>query len=88
MCNEASVYGNEIIKCPTKKVNGTELERSICVTLNRIRTHQGKCGSCLFKWGIIESPCCDCGALDQTIAHITLFCPLRYFHGSMEALKN
>ena len=68
--NEASVYGNEIIKDPTKKVNGTKLERSTWVTLNRIRTHQGKCGSCLFKWSITESPCCDCGALDQTIAHI------------------
>ena len=50
---KASVYGNEIIKDPTKKVNGTELERSTWVTLNR---------SCLFKWGIVESPCCDCGA--------------------------
>ena len=34
---------------PTKIVNGTKLERSTWVTLNRIRTHQGKCGSCLFK---------------------------------------
>ena len=38
MWNEASVYGNEIIKDPTKKVNGSELERSTWVTLNRIRS--------------------------------------------------
>ena len=68
-------------------MDGTELERSSWVTLNRIRTHQGKCGSYLFKWEKIESPCCDCGALDQTKAHITLFCPLRYFHGSFEELN-
>ena len=68
-------------------MNGTELERSIWVTLNRIKTHQGKCGSCLLNWGIIESPCCDCGALDQTIAHITLFWPLEYIHGSCEELN-
>ena len=53
----------KLLKIPQKKVFGTELEESTWGTLNRIRTHQGKCGSCLFKWGIIESPCCDCEPL-------------------------
>ena len=54
--------------------------------LNRIRTHQGKCGACLFKWGIIQTPSCDCGASEQSIAHIAMFCPLRYFHVSFTEL--
>ena len=54
--------------------------------LNRIRTHQGKCGACLFKWGIIQTPSCDCGALEQSMAHIAMSCPLRYFYGSCSEL--
>ena len=84
--NEASVFGYETIDDPTKKANGTELERSTWVTLNQIRTHKVKCGSCLFKWGIIESPNCDCSPLEHCIAHITMFFPLRYFSGSFEEL--
>ena len=84
--NETSVFGYETIDDPTKKVSGTELERSTWITLNRIRTHQGKYGSCLFKWGIIKSPNCDCGVLEQSIAHVSMFCPLRYFSGSFEEL--
>ena len=34
LCNEASVYGNEILNDPTRKVSGTELERSTWVLLN------------------------------------------------------
>ena len=80
------MYGNEIINDPTRKVSGTELARSTWLLLNRIRTHQRKCGACLFKWGIIQTPSCDCGALEQTVAYIAMFCHLRYFHGSFTEL--
>ena len=77
---------NELINNPTRKVSGSESERSTWVLLNRIRTHQGKCGACLFKWEIIQTPSCDCGASEQTIAHIAMFCRLRYFHESFTEL--
>ena len=58
----------KLLKIQQKKVNS---ERSTSMILNRIRKKCGevKCGSCLFKWGIIESLCCDCGALDQTLSY-------------------
>jgi len=47
---EASVFGNEMIINPVMKVAGTNLHRKLWVTLNRLRTHQGR----LFKWGVID----------------------------------
>lgn len=84
----SAVFGNEIINDPTKKVPGTELKRKEWVTLNRIRTHQGRCNACLFKWKVVDAPGCDCGAVSQTVAHIVLFCPLRRFTATFEELCN
>jgi hypothetical protein len=31
------------------------------------------------RWGFVESPACDCGAVEQTLRHIVDDCPLRFF---------
>ena len=51
------------------------------IQLNRIRTGHGRCNACLYKWKVSDSSECDCGATEQTIPHIVLLWPLRYFDG-------
>lgn len=84
--SNASVINYELVDDPNRKVEGYDLDRRSWVTLNRIRTNQGRCNYCLFKWGIIDSAKCDCGALDQTITHIITYCPNRRFVGDLEEL--
>lgn len=76
----------ELIDDLTKKVPGFDLERRAWATVNRIRTNQGRSNYCLFKWGIINSPNCDCGPTQQTIAHIVGFCQRRRFSGDLKEL--
>ena len=86
--NSEAVFNHEFICDPTVKINGFDLPRKFWSLLNRIRTCQGCCNSCLYKWGIVDSPCCDCGSMDQTIPHIVLNCPLRRFAGDLSELCN
>ena len=58
---------------------GFSLERKAWKNLNRIKTNCGKCNYSLNKWKIIDSPKCNCGANEQTIAHIMCFCPDTFF---------
>jgi hypothetical protein len=77
---EASVNNSILIKDPTKKLPDFELKRTIWTTTNRIRTEQGECNYLLYKWGITDSPFCDCGEL-QVVRHIVESCPLRKYTG-------
>ena len=79
--NNSSVFNYEWIVDPTVKVNDFNFPRKVWVALNRIRTGYGVCNASLFKWNLIDSAACDCGATEQTIPHIVLFCPLRCFAG-------
>lgn len=68
--------------------SGFHLPRSTWVSLNRIRTGNGRSGDSLHKWGMRESPSCDCGEARQTVKHITFECPLRKFQGNtMDLVK-
>ena len=78
----------EVIDDPTVEPGGFHLPRTAWSLLNRIRTGHGRCGSCLFKWGLRESPGCDCGADEQSMWHIVSSCPLRRFVGSMRELSD
>ena len=55
---------------------GMGLLRPAWVVLNRLRTGVGRFQSSMHKWGLAPTSSCDCGALDQTAAHIILDCPL------------
>jgi len=39
--------------------------------LSRIRTEQDRCGCTLFKWGMTQTPLCECG-LEQAIRHVQM----------------
>jgi hypothetical protein len=67
--------------CITTTPAGFELPRKTWSTLNRIRTNHGRCADAFYKWNIIPSPQCDCGAERQTIRHITEHCNLRAYGG-------
>nr|CAI5824641.1 unnamed protein product [Callosobruchus analis] len=49
---------------------GTDLDRVLWVKLNRIRSGYARCADSLYKWGLTDSPGCECGASRQTIKHI------------------
>lgn len=72
---------------PTEKVSGYNLPRKLWSKLNRLRTGQGRCASCLFLWNFISSPACDCGEDQQTMIHISDHCPIRSFNGGITELN-
>ncbi|KAF0706170.1 Uncharacterized protein FWK35_00034662 [Aphis craccivora] len=62
-------------KEPFKKVPGWDTTRAIWTTLNRIRSEQGICNYLLHKWGMVDSPLCECGET-QTIKHMVESCSI------------
>ena len=50
---DQSVFNHEFVIDPTKKLNGFDLHRKYWIALNRIRTCQGRCNYCLFKWNVL-----------------------------------
>lgn len=48
------------------------------MTLNRIRTNQGRCKDQLYSWGCTDSSECDCGAVQQSVKHIAFESLLRH----------
>ena len=54
---------------------GMALSRTAWVRLNRLRTGVGSFRSCLYKWGMVPSAACECGAEEQTVGHVVLQCP-------------
>ena len=55
---------------------GMTLPRTVWVRLNRIRTGVGRFRSCLYKWGMVPSAACECGAEEQTVDHVVLQCAI------------
>ena len=73
---DASPCNYHLIDDPTACPQGFDLPRLAWVNLNRIRTGQGRCNACLFKWNLVRSAACDCGAVEQSMSHIVNSCPL------------
>jgi len=62
------------------------------MTLNRLRTGLGKTGNMLSKWGLKDTPQCDCGHDNQTANLIVEKCQvpnmpgeIKYLHKVIEA---
>jgi len=53
--------------------------------MNRFRAGQGPCRANLHKWGLAQSPSCDCGQR-QNMNHIVDTCPLPKFEGGLNLL--
>jgi hypothetical protein len=81
----SAVRNCSLVENPEVKVPGYDLSRELWSTLNRVRTEQGKCGYNLHRWGMSESPFCECGE-EQTVRHIVDTCPGTRFEGGIEKL--
>lgn len=71
---DSRVQNFTLIADSLMRVPGFNLPRHMWTALNRARTNQGRCKSLLYKWGIINSPLCSCGA-EQNIQHSIEECP-------------
>jgi len=67
---------------------GSELPRSLWVALNRLRTGVGRFGTCLYRWGIQDTPKCICGAEEQPANHITFDCTILRPSNCLEDLRS
>ena len=83
--SSASVVNHTIVTDPTIRQPGFVLPRRTWSLLNRFRTAQGPCCANLHKWGLAQSPSCDCGQR-QTMDHIVDTCPLTKFEGGLNLL--
>ena len=54
--------------------------------LNRYRTGHGLCAETEYKWGLRDSPNCDCGQV-QSMLHIVEHCPLTKLNGGLKTLN-
>jgi len=61
------------------------LTKCHCIVLRKLWTGQGPCCANLHKWGLTQSPACDCGQR-QTMNHIVDTCPLTKFEGGLNLL--
>jgi len=52
--------------------SGSEQPRSLWVALNRLRSGVGRFSICLYRWGILDTPTCICGAEEQSANHTFL----------------
>jgi len=71
----AYVVNHTIVTDPTIQQPGFHLHRRTWSLMNRFRAGQGLCCANLHKWGLAQSPSCDCGQR-QTMNHIVSTCPL------------
>jgi len=83
---DANTNNGEVITDHTVKPPGFDRPRKQWLTLTRIRTLRARTAHHLHKWGMTESPACDCGYPDQTIPHIVNDCSLRLFPGGIKAI--
>ena len=73
--SSASVVSHTIVTDPTIRQPGFNLPHHTRSLINCFRTGQGTCHAKLHKWGLAQSPSCDCGQR-QTMNHIVDTCPL------------
>ena len=67
---------NEKVQHPCEDLpHGTAFNRKHWNTFNRARSGHGKTKDKLYKWGLVDSPNCTCGSL-QNMDHIITSCPL------------
>ena len=69
----ASVVNYTIVTDPTIRQPGFDLPRHTWSPMNRFRAGKGPCRANLHKWGLAQSPSCDCGQ-PQTMNRIVDTC--------------
>jgi len=83
--SSASVVNHNIVTGPTIRQPGFILPRHTWSLMNHFWTGQGPCHANLHKWGLAQSPSCDCSQR-QTTNHIVDTCPLTKFDSEMNLL--
>jgi len=83
--SSASVLNHTTVTDPTIRQPGFHLPRHTWSLMNRFWTGQGPCRVNLHKWGLTQSPSCDCGHR-QTMNHIVDTCPLTTFERGLNLL--
>ena len=81
--SSASVVDHSTVTDPTIRQPDFDLPRHTRSLLYRFQTRQGPCRANLHKWGLTQSPSCDCGQR-QTMNHIVDTCPLTKFEGGLK----
>ena len=74
-----------LISDPTRALPDAKLRRCQWVLLNRLRCRTGPCRDILHRWGLQDSPLCNCGEV-QTMEHISDACRPTKFPGGVVAL--
>jgi len=77
--------GRRLLWSTTPLVTDSTIQQPGLDLLNCFQTGQGPCHANLHKWGLAQSPSCDCGQ-QQTMNHIVDTCPLRKFEGGLNLL--
>ena len=80
--SSASVVDHIIVTDPTIWQPGFHLPCHTWSLLNHFKAGQGPCFVNVHKWGLAQSPSCDCGQ-QQTVNHIVDTCPLTKFEGGL-----
>ena len=79
--SSTSVVTHTTVTHPTILPPGFDLSRHTWSLMNRFRT----CRASLHKWGLAQSPSCDCGQR-RSMNHIVDTCPLTKFEGGLNLL--
>jgi len=79
------VVSHTIVTDLTIRQPGFDLPCHTWSLINRFRTGQGRHHANLHKWGLAQSPSCDCGQR-QTMNDIVDTCPLTKFEGGLNLL--
>ena len=85
MAVQSCLVNHTIVTDPTIWEPGFSLPPHTWSLMNRFRTGQGPCHANLHKWGLAQSPSCDCGQR-QTMNPIVDTCPLTEFEGRLNLL--
>jgi len=76
-CGQTTTQNSTISFCDTGTHSpGMTLPRTTWARLNRLRTGVGRFRSFLYKWGMVSSSDCKCGAEEQTVDYVILQCPI------------
>ena len=83
----ASVVNHTIVTDPTIRQPGFDLPRHTWSLMNRFWQVKTHVVLDLHKWGLTQSPSCDCSQR-QSMNHVVDMCPLTKFEGRLNLLHN
>ena len=75
-----------IVTDPTVRQPGFDLPRQSWSLMNHFQTGKGPCRANLHKWGLSQSPSCDCGQRQTMNQIVDVHIPLTKFEGGLTLL--